>query len=84
LKGVSKCHLDSVEFLSALRNPAYTNLDALLQKQVKFAERMGFTIRLEAQNVLNTVAFGDPTVSVTDTNFGYNPHTRKNTRVSLS
>ena len=66
-------------FMSALRNPAYTNLDALLQKKVNFGERMGFTIRLEAINALNQVIFSGPTTSVTDTNFGYSPHTQKNT-----
>jgi hypothetical protein len=65
-------------FMSALRNPSYTNLDALLQKQVKFGERMGFTIRLEAQNVLNAVVFGGADAGVSDTAFGYNPHTQKN------
>ena len=64
--------------MSALRNPAYTNLDALLQKKIQFRERMGFTIRLEAQNVLNTVVFGGPDTGVADTAFGYNTHTQKN------
>jgi hypothetical protein len=65
-------------FMSALRNPSYTDLDALLQKQIKFGERMGFTIRLEAQNALNNVVFGGADVGVADTAFGYNPHTQKN------
>ena len=40
---------------------------------------MCFTVRLEAQNALNHVIFGGPSTNVTDTNFGYNPHTQKNT-----
>jgi hypothetical protein len=66
-------------FMSALRNPAYNDLDLSLQKKVQIRESMGFTIRLEAINALNTVIFGGADTGVTDTNFGYNTHTQKNT-----
>jgi hypothetical protein len=65
-------------FMSALRNPAYTNLDAFLQKKIQIRESMNFTVRLESQNVLNTVVFAGPDTVVTDTNFGYKTNTQKN------
>ena len=64
--------------LSDVRFPAFQELDALLEKNTKINERMGFTVRFEALNALNTVVFGTPDVGVTDTNFGYNPHTQAN------
>jgi hypothetical protein len=39
---------------------------------------MSFTLRFEALNALNNTVFGSPDVGVTDTNFGYNPHTQVN------
>jgi hypothetical protein len=66
-------------FMSALRNPAYADLDASLQKKIQIRESMGFTIRLEAINALNTVIFSGADTGVTDTNFGYNTHTQSNT-----
>jgi Carboxypeptidase regulatory-like domain len=65
-------------YLSSVRYPALTDLDALLQKKIKINERMGITLRFEALNALNTVVFGAPDVGVTDTNFGYNPHVQSN------
>jgi hypothetical protein len=44
----------------------------------KINERMSFTVRFEALNALNNVVFGTPDVGVTDTNFGFNPHTQAN------
>jgi hypothetical protein len=64
--------------LSNVRLPAYTDLDTLLQKVTKINERMSFTVRFEALNALNNVVFGTPDVGVTDTNFGFNPHTQAN------
>ena len=58
--------------------PAYTDLDTLLQKVTRINERMNFTVRFEALNALNNVVFGTPDVGVTDTNFGFNPHTQAN------
>jgi hypothetical protein len=65
-------------YLSDVRFPSLTNLDVLLQRKINISERMFFTIRFEALNALNNVVFGGPTVSVTDTNFGYNPHVQSN------
>lgn len=65
-------------YLSAIRFPAFSELDALIQKDTKIGERMSFTVRFEALNALNTVVFGTPDVGVTDANFGYNPHTQTN------
>jgi hypothetical protein len=61
-----------------VRYPTFRQLDALLQKKIRINERMGFTVRFEALNALNTVVFGGPDVGVTDTNFGYNPHVQSN------
>ena len=41
-------------YLSSVRYPSFTELDALLQKKIKINERMGFTLRFEALNALNT------------------------------
>ncbi|HEY6332930.1 MAG TPA: hypothetical protein VI756_26635, partial [Blastocatellia bacterium] len=66
-------------YLSNVRYPPFSDLDALLQKKIAINEHMGITIRFEALNALNHVVFGGSDVGVTDTNFGYNPHTQTNT-----
>jgi hypothetical protein len=65
-------------YLSDVRNPAFTELDAFISKTTKVNERMSATFRIEALNSLNTVVFGSPDVGVSDTNFGYNPQTQGN------
>jgi Carboxypeptidase regulatory-like domain len=65
-------------YLSDVRYPPYKDIDVLVQKQTKITERMSATIRFEALNVLNSVVFGAPDSTVTDSNFGYNPHTQEN------
>jgi len=42
---------------------------------------MRYTVRFEALNALNNVVFVTPDVGVTDTNFGFNPHTQQIIRV---
>ena len=66
-------------YLSNVRFPSFTELDATLEKNFKFRESRGFTLCFEAMNAINNVVFGSSAVRVTDTNFGYNPHTQKNT-----
>jgi hypothetical protein len=61
-----------------MRYPPLTDLDALLQKKIFINDRMFLTFRFEALNALNSVVFGAPDVSVTDTNVGYNPHIQTN------
>jgi len=65
-------------YLSDVRYPAFSDLDALVQRKININERMFFTLRFESVNALNHVVFGAPDVSVTDTNFGYNPHVQAN------
>jgi hypothetical protein len=65
-------------YLSNVRNPALTDLDASLMRKININEHMFFTLRFEALNALNHVVFGSPDVGVTDTNFGYNPHVQAN------
>jgi Carboxypeptidase regulatory-like domain len=65
-------------YLSDVRNPALTDLDASLQRKIVIKENMFFTLRFESLNALNHVVFGPPDVGVTDTNFGYNPHVQAN------
>ena len=65
-------------YLSNVRYPALSDLDALLQRKILIKESMFFTLRFEALNALNHVVFGAPDVGVTDTNFGYNPHVQSN------
>lgn len=65
-------------YLSNVRFPAYSDLDLLLAKKTQIAKGMSATFRIEALNALNTVVFGSPDIEVTDTNFGYNPHTQIN------
>ena len=65
-------------YLSNVRFPSLTDLALLLQRKINISDRMSFTLRFEALNALNHVVFGGPAVSVTDTNFGYNPHVQAN------
>jgi hypothetical protein len=65
-------------YLSNVRYPALSDVDALLQRKILIKESMFFTLRFEALNALNHVVFGAPDVGVTDTNFGYNPHVQAN------
>jgi hypothetical protein len=65
-------------YLSDVRYPAFSDLDALLQRKILIKEHMFFTLRFESVNALNHVVFGAPDVGVTDTNFGYNPHVQAN------
>jgi hypothetical protein len=65
-------------YLSSVRNPALSDVDALLQRKIYIKERMYLTLRFEALNALNHVVFGGPDVGVTDTNFGYNAHVQSN------
>ncbi len=65
-------------YLSNVRYPALSDLDALLQRKILIKESMFFTLRFESLNALNHVVFGAPDVGVTDTNFGYNPHVQSN------
>ena len=66
-------------YLSNVRYPSFTDLDANIQKKFYIKESMFFTLRFEAINALNHVIFGAPDVAVTDTNFGYNAHVQANT-----
>jgi len=65
-------------YLSNVRFPNYWDMDLFLSKTTKITERMSATFRMEALNALNTVVFGGPDATVTDTNFGYNPQTQAN------
>lgn len=65
-------------FMSAVRNPAFVDLDAVVKKTVKINERMSATFRFEALNALNNVVFGGADAVVTDANFGYNPRVQGN------
>jgi len=66
-------------YLSDVRFPALSDVDALLQRKIYIKENMFITLRFEALNAFNHVVFGGPDVGVTDTNFGYNPHVQANT-----
>jgi hypothetical protein len=65
-------------YLANVRYPAFTDLDVAVQKRTQITERMSATFRFEALNALNSVVFGGPDATVTDTNFGYNPRTQGN------
>ena len=65
-------------YLSNVRYPPLTDLDATSPEKDLINERMCFTLRFEALNALNNVVFGAPDIGVTDTNFGYNPHVQAN------
>lgn len=65
-------------YLSNVRYPAFTDLDAFFSKAFRINERMSATFRMEALNALNFVVFGGPDATVSDTNFGYNPQTQNN------
>lgn len=65
-------------YLSDVRYPSFNDIDVFVQKKTQITERMSATIRFEALNALNSVVFGAPDTTVTDSNFGYNPHTQEN------
>lgn len=69
---------DTPRYLSDVRCPPYRDIDLFVQKQTKITGCMSATIRFEALNALNFVVFGAPDTTVTDSNFGYNPHTQEN------
>jgi hypothetical protein len=65
-------------YLSNVRYPALSDVDANLQRKIYIKESMFLTLRFEALNAFNHVVFGAPDVGVTDTNFGYNAHVQAN------
>jgi hypothetical protein len=52
-----------------VRGPRIKRVDLLLSRLQKFG-RSTIEFRVEAQNVFNTPAFGEPVSSLTDANFG--------------
>ena len=57
--------------LTPVDGPGYWNVDAALIKRVRFKERLGVELRLEAFNVFNHTNFSVPnTLDINDTNFG--------------
>jgi hypothetical protein len=53
-----------------LRNPWYLNENLTLSKNVDLTERVKFTLRVEAFNLLNRVRWGAPDNTVTSATFG--------------
>lgn len=57
--------------LTPVDGPGYWNVDTALIKRVRFKERLGLELRLEAFNVFNTTNFSVPnTLNIDDTDFG--------------
>jgi hypothetical protein len=57
--------------LTPVDGPGYWNVDTALIKRVRFKERLGVELRLEAFNVFNHTNFSVPnSLSIDDTNFG--------------
>jgi len=57
--------------LTPVDGPGYWNVDTALIKRVKFKERLGVELRLEAFNVFNHTNFSVPaTLNIDDTDFG--------------
>lgn len=62
------------EFSNTGRNyfigPRQFQIDASLAKKFRFTERISFDLRVDAQNLTNTVNFGLPTATFTSSTFG--------------
>ena len=57
--------------LTPVNGPGYWNVDTALIKRVRFRERLGLELRLEAFNVFNHTNFSVPnSLSIDDTDFG--------------
>ncbi|HKG79239.1 MAG TPA: hypothetical protein VKA78_07465, partial [Pyrinomonadaceae bacterium] len=57
--------------LTPVDGPGYWNIDAALIKRVRFKERLGMELRLEAFNVFNHTNFSVPnSLDINDTDFG--------------
>ncbi len=57
--------------LTPVNGPGYWNVDAALIKRIRFKERLGMELRLEAFNVFNHTNFSvDNTLDINDTDFG--------------
>jgi hypothetical protein len=57
--------------LTPVNGPGYWNVDTAVIKRVRFKERLGIELRLEAFNVFNHTNFSVPnTLNIDDTDFG--------------
>jgi hypothetical protein len=57
--------------LTPVNGPGYWNVDTAIIKRIRFKERLGVELRLEAFNVFNHTNFSVPnTLSIDDTDFG--------------
>ena len=57
--------------LTPVDGPGYWNVDTALIKRIRFKERLGMELRLEAFNVFNHTNFSVPaTLNIDDTDFG--------------
>jgi hypothetical protein len=57
--------------LTPVDGPGYWNVDTALIKRIRFKERLGIELRLEAFNVFNHTNFSVPnTLNIDDTDFG--------------
>ncbi len=66
-------------YLPDVRNPSNFGLNALIEKQVIFTERVRAEIRTELFNVTNSVNFAGPQTSITSSAFGTIALTQVNT-----
>ena len=58
-------------FPSPVDGPGYWNVDTAVIKRIRFKERLGIELRLEAFNVFNHTNFSVPnTLNLDDTDFG--------------
>jgi len=55
---------------ASIRGPGYTNLDGSLFKRIRFTERIGGELRVDALNVTNTPNFNNPNGEFLNAQFG--------------
>jgi hypothetical protein len=55
---------------NTFRGPGFARVDLSLEKNVKFTERVGGSLRLESYNAFNRVNLNPPATDLTSNNFG--------------
>src|SRR5260370_20003849 len=55
---------------NTFRGPGFARVDLLLEKNLKFTERVGGALRIESYNAFNRVNLNAPATDLTSNNFG--------------
>jgi hypothetical protein len=67
-----------------VEGPSRLGLDMALSKRIRIAESTGFTLRVDAINILNTPQWGNPVTDINSANFGRIQSVRPDTQRSFT